>query len=60
MKTIKPFLGSTHFIVGNLVANVRLGNTYATTQSKFSIFNSNVVNAPQKKIIRTLLAQEKC
>jgi hypothetical protein len=23
MKTIKPFMGSTHFIVGNLVANVR-------------------------------------
>jgi hypothetical protein len=60
MKTIKPFVGSTHFILGNSVANVKLGNTYATTQSKSSIFNSNVVNAPKKNKIRTFLAQEKC
>ncbi len=36
------------------------GNTYATTQSKSSILNSNVTNAPRKKYNRIILAQKKC
>jgi hypothetical protein len=46
---IRPILNSANFIIGNLVTNVKLKKNYATTQSKSSILNSNLVNARRKK-----------